>query len=467
MRRFDAPLTKKNWKDVPVLILGLGQFPRGSGISAALAFARAGAKVTVSDLKSAVDLASNVKRLKRFKNVRFVLGRHDPEDVRRAALIVANPRVRPNSPEMKLARKEGIAIASDISLFLDRCPATVIGVTGTRGKSTTSSLIAALLKASGKRVWLGGNILVSPLTFLSKIKPKDVVVLELSSWQCESLPLVRRAPHIAVVTNVMRDHLNAYDGMEDYAEAKAQIFRQQRPADVVILNAGDVYGQLWRREAPGRVKTFGTSKGTDARLLRSVLYLKKTRVIGVDRMKLIGAHNGMNACAAMLAAREAGATVAGIRKALRSFAPLEHRLETIRIRRGVRYVNDTTATTPDGTIAALRALRPVSRQVWLIVGGADKELEFIELGREIAKMRRSVSILLLPGGGSEKLRRELMVRNIKHQTIPSVDEGVRIASARAKKGDVVVLSPATASFNQFKNEFERGDVFCRAVRRLR
>jgi UDP-N-acetylmuramoylalanine--D-glutamate ligase len=467
MRSFAAPLTKKSWKDVPVLILGLGQFPKGSGISAALAFARAGANVTVSDLKSASDLASNVKRLKRFKNVRFVLGRHDPEDVKKAALIVANPRVRPNSPEMKLARKEGIAIASDISLFLDRCPATVVAVTGTRGKSTTSSLIAAMLKAGGKRVWLGGNILVSPLTFLSKVKAKDVVVLELSSWQCESLPLVRRTPRIAVVTNVMRDHLNAYDGMEDYAEAKAQIFRQQRPTDVVILNAGDAYGQLWKREAPGRVRTFGTGKGTDARLLRGVLYAGKTRIIGIDRMKLIGAHNGMNASAAILAAREAGAKIPGIRRALRLFKPLENRLETIRMRRGVRYVNDTTATTPDGVIAAIRALRPISKRMWLIAGGADKKLEYAELGRELVKAKRSVLILLLPGDGSDKLRRELNARKMTYRTIPSIEEGVRLASGQAKKGDTIVLSPAAASFNQFKNEFERGDVFRKAVRRLR
>lgn len=171
-----------------VLILGLGQYPKGSGISAAMFFAKLGAEVTVTDLKKAKDLAGNLSRLKRYRHIRYTLGRHNPADIRRSDLIVANPRVRPDAKELRLARKLGIPVTSDIAVFLEQCPATVIAVTGTRGKSTTSSMIAAMLKESGRCVWLGGNILVSPLTFLSRIRSGDVVVLELSSWQCESLP---------------------------------------------------------------------------------------------------------------------------------------------------------------------------------------------------------------------------------------------------------------------------------------
>jgi UDP-N-acetylmuramoylalanine--D-glutamate ligase len=464
--QFNAPLTRANWKGKRVLILGLGQFPQGSGISAALAFARAGADLTVTDLKNAADLSSNVKRLKRFKNVRFVLVRHDPQDIERSELVVANPRVRPNAPEMRLARKKGIPVASDIGLFLDRCPASVIAVTGTRGKSTTSSLIAAMLKASGKRVWLGGNILVSPLTFLSRVKSKDVVVLELSSWQCESLAGVHRVPHIAVVTNLLRDHLNAYDGMEDYAEAKAQIFRHQKKEDTVILNSSDEVGKRWMGEAPGIVKRFGSARGDDARLKKGEIHLGTTTLLPLKRMKLIGEHNGLNACAAALAAKEGGATIAGIRKALREFEPLPYRLETVVIRQGVRYVNDTCATTPDGAIAAIRALRPISNRIWLIAGGADKELDYVDLGKEIAKAKKRVSILLLPGDASDKLRNELIINKVDFEAIPSLTEGVRIASERAKRGDTVALSPAAASFNQFKNEFDRGETFKKVVGRI-
>ncbi|HWR00064.1 MAG TPA: Mur ligase family protein, partial [Candidatus Methylomirabilis sp.] len=212
-----APLTHAAWNGRRVLILGLGQYPKGSGVSAALLFARLGARVTVTDLKTRKELTANVKRLSRYKNVRFVLGRHRLEDVRRAEIVVANPRVRPSSKELALAQRLGVPVTSDVALFLERCPAPVIAVTGTRGKSTTSSLIASIMSGAGKTAWLGGNILVSPLTFLSKVKPRHVVILELSSWQCESLGS-SKAPHIAVVTNLMRDHLNTYEGMDDYAE---------------------------------------------------------------------------------------------------------------------------------------------------------------------------------------------------------------------------------------------------------
>ena len=198
-----APLNKKAWKNRRVLVLGLGQYPQGSGVTAALLFARLGARVTVTDLKTKKELAKNVKRLARFKNVRFALGGHRLEDVRRAELIVANPRVRPASKQLALARRLNIPATSDIALFLDRCPAPVIAVTGTRGKSTTSALIASIMRASGKKVWLGGNILVSPLTFLSKVRSDHVVVLELSSWQCESLSK-SKAPRVAVATNPAR-----------------------------------------------------------------------------------------------------------------------------------------------------------------------------------------------------------------------------------------------------------------------
>jgi UDP-N-acetylmuramoylalanine--D-glutamate ligase len=459
-----APFNRPFWKDRRVLILGLGQYPRGSGMSAAVTFARLGASVTVTDLKKAGDLGSNVRRLKKFKNVRFVLGKHDLKDIDRAELIVANPRVRPDAKEMKRARKRGIPVTSDVALFLDRCPARVIAVTGTRGKSTTSALIAAMLKASGKRVWLGGNILVSPLTFLSKVKSKDTVVLELSSWQCESLSASSRAPDVSVITNLMRDHLNTYEGMEDYAEAKAQIFRHQSPDHAVILNADDPYGRRWIKEAPDIVLTFGKARTNDASLRSGTLFLGKTKIIALRAMKLLGAHNAVNALAAALAAKQAGANLAGIRKTLKTFKPLANRLEQVRIVKGVTYVNDTCATTPDGAIAALHALKDRYGHLWFIMGGADKELDYAELGDAFRRHRNRIGVLLLPGSASDKLRKTLVKRRISMERVPDMKTAVRRASALALKGDAVILSPAAASFGQFQNEFERGERFKAEVR---
>lgn len=450
-----APLTRKVWKNRRVLILGLGQFPQGSGISAALLFARLGAQVTVTDLKKAKELGTNVQRLKRFKNVRFVLGRHDLKDVRRAAFIVPNQRVRHEAPEMRLARKLGIPICTEIALFLNHCPASAIGVTGTRGKSTTTALIAHILsqpkKKNTRRVWLGGNILVSPLTFLSRMRPGDIVVLELSSFQTESLADARPVD-IAVVTNIMRDHLNAYADMEEYAEAKAGIFRNQHPRQTVVFNRDDAHGQQWASEAPSRVVTFGA---------RDRLPVKQMDLL------LEGSHNVMNALAAMRAATAAGATRAQITKGLKTFKPLPNRLETVRVWRDIRFVNDTTATTPDGTIAAIDALNGRGHHhLWVIMGGADKELTYEGLEPVIARHYPHIHILLLPGDASEKIKKALPDHAHAIHPVNDIADAIRVARRSAVPGDTVVLSPGAASFNQYANEFERGKVFVQAVKEL-
>ena len=462
-----APLTKKNWQDVKVLILGLGQYPQGSGISAAKAFAKIGAKVTVTDQKTEKDLEENVKTLKGFKNVRFVLGRHELKDVDDADLIVANPRVRPTSVEMKRARARGVPVVSDISLFLDRCPAKVIGVTGTRGKSTTVTLIAEMLKASKKKVWLGGNILVSPLNFLSKIKKDDIVVLELSSWQCESLGMTVHPPQIALMTNLMRDHLNTYDGMDDYAEAKAQIFRHQKPEDILILNGDDAWTKIWKKEAPSQVLTFGKGKRFDAGRVGDSLVLDGKAVCTVKDLKIFGEHNILNALGAMLVAKQGGATVAGIKKALKSFTGLPNRQEIVRSFKGVDYINDTTATTPDGTIAAIRALKDRYGYLWMICGGEDKELEYSELAKELVKQKKKVAVFLLPGSSSEKLMKLLSKKSVLIERVPDLKTAVLRAHEKAVEGDAIVLSPGATSFGQFKNEFDRGEQFVSLVRRLK
>ena len=239
-----------------VLILGLGQYPHGSGVEAAVFFAKRGDEVVVTDLKSAKKLSANVKRLSKYKNVRFVLGEHHLEDVREADMVVPNPRVRPDSPFFQAALRLGKTIESDISLFLATCQAPVIGVTGTRGKSTTVTLLTEMLKADGRQVWLGGNILVSPLTFLNKVKASDWVVLELSSWQLELTGRRGISPAYAVWTNLLRDHLNTYAGMEAYGEAKAQIFRHQDQACTVFLPVDKSF-DLYAKSAPSQVMRVG------------------------------------------------------------------------------------------------------------------------------------------------------------------------------------------------------------------
>ncbi|MBU1033047.1 MAG: UDP-N-acetylmuramoyl-L-alanine--D-glutamate ligase [Patescibacteria group bacterium] len=445
-----------------ILILGLGQFKEGSGISAALFFARKGHEVRVTDQKTAKELGDNVKRLKGFKNVKLILGKHRQEDIRWADMIVRNPRVRPDLPEMKLAMKLGKRIESDSSLFMTACPCPIVGITGTRGKSTTTSLIGEMLKKSGKRVWVGGNILVSPLTFLSKVKKGDICVLEYSSWQLETTGLRSLSPHIAVITNIMRDHLNSYEGMDDYVEAKAQIFRHQSPDDYLILNKKDGRTKEFADQAPSQVLLFKTPISNSSELeIEDLRSGKRVKVIHRKDLKLLGEHNVLNFLAAATAAKLAGASMSAIKSVGKTYKGLENRLETIATKKGVRFVNDTTSTTPDAAIAALKALKPVCKKIHLIAGGADKELEFKELAKELK--RSKVSLTVFEGTAFKKLTSELKKVGVQFERAANMKEAFEFHVKNAEKGDCILLSPGCASFGIFKNEFDRGEQFKSSV----
>ncbi|MCR4256611.1 MAG: Mur ligase family protein, partial [Candidatus Uhrbacteria bacterium] len=267
-----------------VMILGLGQYPKGSGVAAALHFARLKHDLLIVDPYYTDAMEKNVARLKRFKNVKFVLGKHATERVRDMDLVVRHQRIRSNEPELKATRKYGVPIASELSVFLEACPTQVVGITGTRGKSTTTALLYSMLQRSKRwrKVWLGGNILVSPLTYLDEIKERDIVVLEMSSFQLEGLGDAGRSPQVALVTNLMRDHLNTYASMEEYTEAKAQIFRQQSVEDLALLPAEKAF-DTYALEAPGSVYRWGKKGSPEAKLVRG------------SKLKIKGEHNVRNA----------------------------------------------------------------------------------------------------------------------------------------------------------------------------
>ncbi|MCC7357241.1 UDP-N-acetylmuramoyl-L-alanine--D-glutamate ligase [Candidatus Uhrbacteria bacterium] len=457
----------KAWKGKNVLILGLGQYPQGSGISGALYAVRMGANVRVTDTKTEQDLIKNVTRLKKYKNVEFILGEHRKQDITWADIVIRNPAIRANSTELSFARNLGKRLESDVSLFLARCPAQVIGITGTRGKSTTTTLVHDILKKTGRKVWIGGNILVSPLTFIDKVKKDDFVVLELSSWQLETTGLIGLSPQIACITNLMRDHLNTYDGMEAYAEAKAQIFRHQQPGDTVVLNGDDANCKKWANQVPGNAKFFTKKKkkSSSAWLDKESLWVKdkQKEVLLIKRkeLKVYGEHNALNAIAAALTAQTAGASVTAIRTALKEFNGIADRQELIAKIMGVDYVNDTTATTPDGVIAAIQALAPRYKNAFFIMGGNDKELEYELLTKQTKKFK--IQIFLLPGSASDKMRELFLANKITFQDVPNLKQALISASNVAKKGDAIILSPGGTSFGQFKNEFDRGEQFRKII----
>lgn len=470
------------YRGLRVLILGLGLYPKGSGAAAARFFVRAGARVTVTDRKTRKELGVAVSRLRGLP-IRWILGHHRVEDVRTADLIVRNPGVRSDAPEIKLARRLKIPVVSDVSIFFRLCPAPIVGVTGTRGKSTTTALLAEMLRGTERRVFVGGNIQVSPLTFAHQVRKQDIVVLELSSWMLETLRDDGMSPQVAVLTNVMRDHLNTYRGMKEYTAAKASIFQFQDRDDVAVVNRDNLIARRVGRDVSAQrfwfsKKAFPQENGAFVSAGWIVMRDGGTerRIARVTEVALPGEHTLENALATIGVASALGVPAAHIRKTLRTFSGLHSRQEIIARKRGVVWVNDTTATTPDATIAALRRFRSVSgaivhtmapKRIVLIAGGVDKKLEFRELAREI---RRSVKrIVFLPGTATVKLVKELdkIKSAVPDYHAQSMSDAVRAAAGIARRGDIVILSPGAASFGLFQNEFDRGERFIREVRRLR
>lgn len=436
-----------------VLILGLGQYERGSGIAAALYFAKRGDEVFVTDPKPAKLLGKNPTRLKQYKNITMKLGKPQVvSDLEGVDLVVRNPGVPARHPLLVAARKREIPIVGDVSIFLDQCPAPVIGVTGTRGKSTTSSLLAAILEDSKKwrKVWLGGNILLSPLTFLNRVKKEDIVVLELSSWLIEVLGEHGISPKYALWTNFMRDHLNVHGSAEEYAEAKAQIFRQQGPRDFVFLPK-DTFFDMYAKEAASNVYRWGKRGSEERQIVESV------------DMKLEGEHNRDNAMAAVAVARQLKVPKTVIKRVLKRFKGVPNRQEILGKKRGVTIVNDTTATTPDATIAAVKRFSGTGG-LFLIFGGADKELEFDEVAKVLSEHR--VRVALLPGTAEKKIKKVFKAMKVDFVQVKDLKEAVKTLMAEASKGDTLILSPGCASFGLFKNEFDRGDQFRKIVKTL-
>lgn len=429
-----------------VLILGLGQYPKGSGMAAAMYFARQrGMSVTVYDFYYTKAMDENIAKLKRFKNVRFVLGKHMLSEIKKADLIVKHQRIREDEPEVRAAVKAGKPMDSELSIFLRACPCPVVGITGTRGKSTTTAMIHAILSASKKwrKVWLGGNILVSPLEFLHEITIKDVVVLEMSSFQLEGTGAAGVSPQVAVMTNLFRDHLNAYPSMDEYAEAKAQIFRHQEPNNTVFFPTTADFDQ-YAKEAPG-----------------TVVRVKR----GTFKLSIPGEHNQMNASFANAVASKLGVKPNMIKSSLKNFKGLPFRQQVIAVRRGITIINDSTSTMPDATMAALRAQseqrkaqsQKAQSKTHLLFGGNDKELEFEEVAKLIKKMKPMV--YLMPGDADVKIVKAFRDAGVVFTAYGAWREAVVAAWKAAKRGDTILFSPGCTSFGEFKNEFDRGEKF--------
>ncbi|MBX9790559.1 MAG: UDP-N-acetylmuramoyl-L-alanine--D-glutamate ligase [Pirellulales bacterium] len=424
-----------------VTVLGLGR--HGGGVGAARFLARRGARVTVSDQLAAEELAEPLRALADVKIERFSLGGHRQRDVREAELVVVNPAVRPDHPLVAQAAALGVSLSSEIELFLRACPAPCIGVTGTNGKSTTATLIAEMIRADGRRSWLGGNLGGSLLDFVDEMSADDWVVLELSSFQLARLPGDCPGPSIAVVTNCTPNHLDWHGTWDAYVAAKQRLLRLQPAGGIAIVNLDDSQLAAWRGCAPGAFQCADELSAEPA-TRDWPLHLR-------DNAKLAAA-----------AARAGGVPEAAIARGLANFRPLEHRQQVIGAITGRTFVDDSKATTPEATIAALAAH---SEPVWLLLGGTDKQCDFAPLATVAARHTKGIACFGMVGA---RLAAELASRApglvvSRHTTL---DDALGWCWRQSAAGETILLSPGCASHDQYFDYVARARHFRDLVRDL-
>lgn len=433
---------KKDYQGKKVLVMGLGLL--GRGVQDAAFFTKIRARVTVTDLRPENQLKSSLEKLKKFP-IRYVLGEHRKKDFINTDLVLRNAAVPKNSPFLHLARKHKIPIEMDEALFVKYAPVKIVGVTGTRGKSTTTTLIYQILKKAGFPVWLGGNISgVATLPLLEKVKKGDLVVAELSSWQLQGLDWIKFSPHIGVIVSIYEDHLNRYPSMEAYIADKKVIFKYQKKDDFLVLN----------RDMPVIAKLA-------KRVKSQVIWFSKNDFPSDWKLNIRGEHNKTNAAAAIKVAEILKVDQKIIKKVFINFAGLPYRLQTIANIDGVEYVNDTTSTTPAASIVALESF---SKPIVLIAGGNSKNLDMSAFAQKIAQKVKKV--ILLEGTEADNL--EKLIRKYKGGgKIIGRFNNLKKAILRTKKltrpGEVVLFSPGCTSFGMFENEFDRGRQFNKIV----
>jgi UDP-N-acetylmuramoylalanine--D-glutamate ligase len=475
----------KGFKNKRVLVLNIGLL--GGGIATTNWLLDQGARVTVTDFADAKVMAPAVKRVEahlkksardgrdyadRKQRLFWSLGVHSPKLVDEASLVVVNPSVSVRHPYVARALKRGIEVANEGTLFFDQWKRASVGVTGTRGKTTTANWASHLIDGS----LLTGNSATRPFQSVMGEHAR-IAVTELSSFILELFPYTRHAPKVAVITNLYRDHLNRHGTMEEYARTKAAIFMHQRSSDTLVLNDGDEWTPFFLAQGPkAKALFFGAAPLAQG---RSGLWAdghhaywrehgRDTKVLDVGEFAAAwGAHNLENLLAAALSARVCGVTWKAIAQRMATVPQVPFRQETVHQGRALRVVNDTTATSPEGTIAAVR--RWGGPNCVLIAGGTDRELEYARWADAVRRHLLKTNLIFLEGSATLKMRKALGPWGRGIPTYPSLAAAYRAACKRANLfvSGVVLFSPGAKSFELFQNEFDRGQQFNVLVRENR
>ena len=437
-----------DFKNKKVLIMGLGTI--GKGLKDALFFYEAGSIVTVTDLKTKEQLQGSLDILSKYKNIILHLGEHLESDFIENDIIVRNPDVRYDSPFLEIAKKHNKKIIMDESYACTQTDAKIIGITGTRGKTTTTTLVYEILKEAKKDVYISGNIMgTATLPLLKKLNKDSYLVLELSSWQLQGFKDEKFSPEFSLITNIYEDHLNRGVGMDDYVDDKKNIYKFQNNTGILFLNKdrNDKYHDQFKKEAKGKI-----------------VYFSKNDVIDY-KTNLLGDHNLENIAAARIICLNLGIKEEIIKKIVSKFNPIEFRLQKIREVNKISFVNDTTSTSP---IAGIKALESFDKKVILICGGATKYLPLDEFAEKI--VRKAKFVILLSGTETNNLKKRIEHfggENLIVGTFDDFEKAIMTAYKRAERKDVILLSPGCASFGMFENEYDRGHKFNKIVNDLK
>lgn len=424
-----------------ITVAGLGRF--GGGIEVARWLVGQGAQVLVTDKEPADKLAESVAKLDGLP-IEFRLGEHREEDFTSADLVVTSPAIPPTNPYLIAAKDAKVPISTEIRLFIERCPATIVGVTGTKGKSTTSTLLGLMLKTRFN-TFVGGNIGGSLLEKLPAMKKSDVVVLELSSYMLEHLRSLEWSPHVALVTMITNDHLEWHGSVDAYIDAKKNLVRFQKSADFAVLGEDDPISKSFADASDAKIVWYG---------------MKDRKPLS---LKLPGAHNQLNAQAAFAAAAVLGVSWEQAQDAIADFAGLPHRLQLVHEANGIRYFNDSIATIPQAAVAALESFP--AKRVIQIVGGYDKKLDLSGMCDALARRAKAALCIGKTGPKISEMIQTIAVPD-RAQVYDCIEltEAMKIAKQIAQPGDVVLLSTGCASYDQFTNFESRGDAFAKLAK---
>ena len=454
------------YRNKKVLIFGLGLNDGGLGMTQY--FLEQGAKVTITDMKSKEELAEPLKQISKYKNVVFHLGEHIEKDFIENDIIVRNPAIKPDNKYLKISRDSGKEIVMEMALFHKQAPCPIIGITGTRGKSTTTTLIYEILKSVyDEKVLLGGNIGKSAVRELPNLTKNDIAVLELSSFQLDGMGESRISPHIAVITNIYKDHLDWHNDIDEYIDTKKNIFKYQNTDDYLVLNIDNNITRNFIKESPGKVVTYSLKdKKADYYIDTNLTVFEKgKKILSIKEPILEGEHNHYNTLCAIATTRIYDIPIETIKSVVENFVGIPNRQEFVGEIGGVKYYNDSCATSVEAIKAMFERFGDKYKgKIIMIGGGVDKGLGYEAVLDDMRKYLKA--LILFEGSASDRIDSIVGSYVEIYKYFSNMKDAVDEAKELSDKGDIIILCPGASSFNMFINEFDRGDQFVEYVNSL-